>query len=106
MLRTLDARMSCAIIAPAGTGKTSVLRAVVARLPEARYSTHYVKVTGLSKRDMCREIAYAAGVRRPALSRASCATSRAASSRMSTRLVCGPCSSSTRHTTSASRRSR
>ncbi len=62
VLRTLDARMSCAVIAPAGTGKTSLLRAVVERLPAARYSTHYVKVTGLSKRDMCREIAYAAGV--------------------------------------------
>lgn len=62
VLRTLDARMSCAIIAPAGTGKTSVLRAVIARLPEARYRTHYVKVTGLSKRDMCREIAFAAGL--------------------------------------------
>lgn len=62
VLRTLEARMSCAIIAPAGTGKTSLLRAVVERLPAARYSTHYVKVTGLSKRDMCREIAYAAGV--------------------------------------------
>lgn len=62
VLRTLDARMSCAIIAPAGTGKTSLLRAVITRLPEARYRTHYVKVTGLSKRDMCREIAYALGL--------------------------------------------
>jgi general secretion pathway protein A len=62
ILRTLDARMSCALIAPAGTGKTSVLRAVIARLPEARYRTHYVKVTGLSKRDMCREIGQAMGL--------------------------------------------
>ncbi len=62
MLSTLDARMSCALIAPAGTGKTSVLRTVVARLPEARYRTHYVKVTSLSKRDMCREIAHAIGL--------------------------------------------
>jgi len=62
VLRTLDARMSCALIAPAGTGKTSLLRAVLARLPEARYRTHYVKVTGLSKRDMCREIASAVGL--------------------------------------------
>jgi general secretion pathway protein A len=62
LLATLEARMSCALIAPAGTGKTSVLRAVVARLPEARYRTHYVKVTGLSKRDMCREIAQAIGL--------------------------------------------
>lgn len=62
MLRTLDVRMSCALIAPAGTGKTSVLRAVLASLPEARYRTHYVKVTGLSKRDLCREIAQAIGL--------------------------------------------
>ena len=62
VLRTLDARMSCAIIAPAGTGKTTVLRAVIAKLPEARYRVHYVKVTSLSKRDMCREIAHAVGL--------------------------------------------
>ena len=62
VLTTLDARMSCALIAPAGTGKTSILRAVIARLPEARYRTHYVKVTGLSKRDMCREMAQAIGL--------------------------------------------
>lgn len=62
LLRTLDARMSCALVAPAGTGKTSLLRAVISRLPEARYRTHYVKVTGLSKRDMCREIAQATGL--------------------------------------------
>jgi len=62
ILRSLDARMSCALVAPAGTGKTSVLRAVLSRLPEARYRTHYVKVTGLSKRDMCREIAQAIGL--------------------------------------------
>jgi general secretion pathway protein A len=62
VLTTLEARMSCALIAPAGTGKTSVLRAVIARLPEARYRTHYVKVTGLSKRDLCREMAQAVGL--------------------------------------------
>mgnify|MGYP001257849107 CR=1 FL=1 len=62
VLATLDSRMSCALIAPAGTGKTSVLRAVIARLPEARYRTHYVKVTSLSNRDMCREIAQAVGL--------------------------------------------
>lgn len=62
LLQTLDARMSCALIAPAGTGKTAILRAMIARLPEARYRTHYVKVTGLSKRDLCREIAQAIGL--------------------------------------------
>ncbi|RLA56826.1 MAG: hypothetical protein DRR04_13760 [Gammaproteobacteria bacterium] len=62
LLHTLEARMSCALIAPAGTGKTSVLRTVISKLPEARYRTHYVKVTGLSKRDMCREIAQAIGL--------------------------------------------
>ena len=59
--RVIDQRMSAALIAPAGTGKTSLLRALRAQLPEARYRVHYVKVTGLSKRDMCREIATAVG---------------------------------------------
>jgi len=55
-------RMSAALIAPAGTGKTNLLRALCARLPEARYRCHYVKVTSLSKRDMCREIALSMGL--------------------------------------------
>ena len=59
--RVVDQRMSAALIAPAGTGKTALLRALRAQLPEARYRIHYVKVTGLSKRDMCREIATAIG---------------------------------------------
>ena len=59
--RVVNRRMSAALIAPAGTGKTTLLRRLVARLPEARYRVHYVKVTSLSKRDMCREIARAVG---------------------------------------------
>jgi general secretion pathway protein A len=59
--RSIEQRLSCALIAPAGTGKTSLLRALVARLPEARYRVHYVKVTNLSKRDMAKEIATAIG---------------------------------------------
>ena len=55
-------RMSAAMTGPAGTGKTGLLRAIVARLPEARYRCHYVKVTGLSKRDTCREIAHVMGL--------------------------------------------
>jgi general secretion pathway protein A len=63
LLRVLDQRMSAALIAPAGTGKTTLLRALVeTHLPEARYRVHYVQVPGLTKRDMCREIALAAGV--------------------------------------------
>jgi len=62
LLDVVQLRMSGALIAPAGTGKTSILRALVGRLPEARYRIHYVKVTGLSKRDMCREIAQAVGL--------------------------------------------
>lgn len=50
-------RMSAALIAPAGTGKTNLLRALCARLPEARYRYQYVKCSNLSRRDMCREIA-------------------------------------------------
>ena len=58
----IERRMSVAVIAPAGAGKTCLLRAVRHDLPEARYRVHYVKVTELSKRDLCREIATAVGV--------------------------------------------
>lgn len=61
LLVTVQQRQSAALIAPAGTGKSALLRALVDQLPEARYRTHYVKVTDLSKRDMCREIAAAVG---------------------------------------------
>lgn len=59
---TIQERMSAVLIAPAGTGKTVLLRALRSRLPEARYRVHYTKVTSLSKRDMCREIAAAVGM--------------------------------------------
>ncbi len=49
-------RMSAAIVAPAGTGKTMVLRTLRHQLPEARYRVHYVKVTALSRRDFTREL--------------------------------------------------
>ncbi len=49
--RTVDKRMSGALIAPAGTGKTTLLRALMDALPEARYRVRYVKVTDLSKRE-------------------------------------------------------
>jgi len=62
LYRTVDKRMCAALIAPAGTGKTAVLRALIDRLPEARYRVHYVKVTDLSKRDMCREITTVTGI--------------------------------------------
>jgi type II secretory pathway predicted ATPase ExeA len=61
LLSAVENRMSAALIAPAGTGKTALLRRLRDALPEARYHVHYVKVTGLSKRDMCREIAIACG---------------------------------------------
>lgn len=60
LYQTLLLRESAALIAPAGCGKTVVARALKARLPEARFRVHYVKVTDLGKRDMCREIALAA----------------------------------------------
>lgn len=63
IVHLVDQRMSGAVIAPAGFGKTSLVRAVLDRLAEVRYDVRYVKVTSLSKRDMCREIASALGVR-------------------------------------------
>lgn len=62
LVRTVEQRMSAVLLAPPGTGKTALLRALVSTLPDARYRVRYVKVTGLSKRDMCREIAQAVGV--------------------------------------------
>lgn len=55
-------RMSAALVAPAGAGKTVLLRTLRSRLPEARYHVRYVKVTSLSQRDLCREIAAALGL--------------------------------------------
>ena len=56
---TVKRRMSAALISVAGAGKTSALRAITQSLPDTQYDTRYIKVTGLSKRDMCREIARA-----------------------------------------------
>ena len=55
------ARMCAAFIAPAGTGKSALVRALAADLPQARYDTRYIDVTALGKRDMSREIAAAIG---------------------------------------------
>jgi type II secretory pathway predicted ATPase ExeA len=63
MRAIVEHRLSGAIVAPAGIGKTVVLRTLVDTLPEARYRTHYLKVTDLSKRDLCREIATALGAK-------------------------------------------
>ena len=54
-------RMSAGLIAVSGSGKSVLLRALKSMLPEARFRTHYLKVTSLGKRDMCREIALALG---------------------------------------------
>ena len=62
VLRAVDKRMSAALISPSGSGKTSVLRAVRAQLPEARYRVHYVTCASIGKRDMCREIARVCGL--------------------------------------------
>jgi general secretion pathway protein A len=63
LARVMSERMSAALIAPSGTGKTALLRTLIEEhLPEARYRVQYVKVANLSKRDMCREIAAAVGV--------------------------------------------
>ncbi len=62
LTEAVSQRMSAVLIAPAGTGKTVALRALLSHLPEVRYQVRYVKVTGLSKRDLCREIAVVCGL--------------------------------------------
>lgn len=57
LVAAVNQRQSSAAIGPAGTGKTALQRWLKSRLPEARFRVHYVKVTDLSKRDLCREIA-------------------------------------------------
>jgi general secretion pathway protein A len=52
----IEQRLSAVLVAAAGSGKTQAIRNLCAKLPQARYRVHYVKVTGLSKRDMCSEI--------------------------------------------------
>lgn len=59
--QAVSQRESVALIAPAGTGKTVAVRALKERLPDARFAVHYIKITDLSRRDMCREIAFAVG---------------------------------------------
>lgn len=62
LLEAVENRMSAALIAPAGTGKSSVLRRLLSRLPEARYRVSYLMITNLSRREMAREIATALGL--------------------------------------------
>ena len=59
--QAVNQRESCALIAPAGSGKTVAVRALKERLPETRFKVRYVKMTGLSRRDLCREIALSVG---------------------------------------------
>lgn len=61
LARAVEQRESAALIAPAGTGKTTLMHGLLARLPEARYCVRYVKETSLSRRDLCREVALAVG---------------------------------------------
>jgi type II secretory pathway predicted ATPase ExeA len=58
----IEARQSAALVAPAGGGKTMVLRALKESLPSARYAVHYFKLSDLSARDMCRQVAVALGL--------------------------------------------
>jgi len=99
--RAVDARASAALIAPSGTGKSTLLRTLSAQLPEARYRVHYVKVTDLCKRDMCYEIATVIGAKPagnyPALVRAI----QDRSPRSPTRTPCALCCCSMRPTTCA-----
>lgn len=60
--RAIDQRACAALVAPAGTGKTALLRALCDHLPEARYQVRYIKVARLSRRDMCKEIAVSCAV--------------------------------------------
>lgn len=57
----VDERRSAALVAPAGAGKSVTLRALMASLPAARYRVHYFKLTDVSARDLCRQVAQFVG---------------------------------------------
>lgn len=59
---TVEQRQSGGLIGVAGLGKTVLVRGLIEALPDVRYRVHYVKITGLSKRDMSREIARSLGL--------------------------------------------
>lgn len=63
LFQAVQKRTLASFIAPAGCGKTVVLRNLMERLPEARYQVGYIKVADLSQRDMCREIAHTIGAK-------------------------------------------
>lgn len=60
---SVEDRNITTLISPAGGGKTVVLRSLKERLSVARYQVGYIKVTDLSQRDMCREIAHTIGAK-------------------------------------------
>jgi len=63
LARAVDQRECAALIAPAGSGKTTLMHGLLARLSEVRYCVRYVKETSLSRRDLCREVALAVGAK-------------------------------------------
>lgn len=62
IVHAMDERNSVCLLGRSGDGKTQLVRRVVDRLPPARHRVTYVKVTGVSKRDLCRHISAAIGV--------------------------------------------
>ena len=74
LLKAVSMKMSALLMAPAGMGKTVILRRIEEKLPDAHYQVSYLKVSRLSGRDFCREIGRAIGARPagnyPALMRA------------------------------------
>lgn len=59
--QVIENRMSAALIAPAGQGKSVLTRVIIDALPEARYRVRSINVTDLSKRDFCRHLCEAIG---------------------------------------------
>ncbi len=62
IVHAIEERGSVGLLARSGAGKTQLVRRVVDRLPPAHHRVTYVKVTGVSKRDLCRHISAAIGV--------------------------------------------
>lgn len=58
---SVEQRRSAVLVAPAGVGKSVTIRALMDALPAVRYKVHYIKLTDISARDMCRQVASVIG---------------------------------------------
>lgn len=61
LIKTLENRLSAAVIGVAGSGKTALIRSLQERLSPARYRLVYLKLSALNVRELCRSLSIGLG---------------------------------------------